>query len=256
MHVARPKSSKGRTRPTGCPVQGGDGSGCHSSAFNPHPPASHTTVRPRTVLHRSSKPSADILMDVFESPLDVPVLSLNKYKVLPSIEKRPAGSPSTTDVEDKTSKIRLSDTDLRMWQEQLPSSQFLSSQAAPTSDPEMDDMSEVMCGPAAAHPLWVVPGHAVGGTGVGDNRDTDLLLAVRSPCGQRFTCLFRPTDMLHAVVAAAEAKSGLRYEHAVIETMDVPRRTFKNLTMTLTQCGIFTKSVLCISLEDSTTDTC
>ncbi|XP_026854589.2 UBX domain-containing protein 10 isoform X2 [Electrophorus electricus] len=258
MHVTRPKSSKGRTR-SGSHVQNVDESVCQNCAFSPHPPPSdrlNTTARSRPVLHRNSKPSTDILTEIFQSPPDippdVPALSLNKYKVLPSIEKRPAGNLSARDTEDETPKPSLSDSNLRLWREQLISSR-LCPQTANAGYPEMDG-PEVLCGPVAANPLWVIPGHAGAEGGVAGKRDTDLLLAVRIPCGQRFKCLFHPTDMLYAVVAAAEAKSGLHYEHAVIETMEVPRRTFKDLTMTLSQCGIFSKSVLCISLEDSTTN--
>ncbi|XP_030623541.1 UBX domain-containing protein 10 [Chanos chanos] len=80
-----------------------------------------------------------------------------------------------------------------------------------------------------------------------------LLLAIRAPCGRRFNGHFYPSDTLQAIITAAEAKYGTSYERCLIETMDVPRRTFRNLTMTFAQCGILNKSVLCIT-EDTALD--
>uniref|UniRef100_A0AAR2LFQ3 UBX domain-containing protein n=1 Tax=Pygocentrus nattereri TaxID=42514 RepID=A0AAR2LFQ3_PYGNA len=199
MHMTRPKSSKGRTRVRVTQALAADEGVHQSHMFSPHPPPSSTpTVIPtRAVPRQSSRPSAEVHSEIFEPPPDVPVLSLNKYKVLPSIEKRP-GDVLTRGVEEKVSRLSLSDSTV--------------------------------------------------------DGDKQLLLAIRTPCGQRFKWHFQPTDTLQAVIAAAEAKCGERYKHAVIETMEVPRQTFTNLTMSLSQCGIFNKSVLCISLEDSAVD--
>ncbi|KAI5609150.1 UBX domain-containing protein 10 [Silurus asotus] len=77
-----------------------------------------------------------------------------------------------------------------------------------------------------------------------------VLLAFRTPCGQRLMCEFRPTDTLWDVVATAEVKSGKLYKHVQVNTMEVPMRIFTNLNMTLSQCSIVTKSVLCIRFKD------
>ncbi|KAL4623766.1 UBX domain-containing protein 10-like [Arapaima gigas] len=83
-----------------------------------------------------------------------------------------------------------------------------------------------------------------------------LLLAVRCPRGRRFQQHFCPTDTLRMVLAAAEARYGIKYERGTIETMGVPRVSFTDLTQTLAQAGIQNRSVLCISQEDcSTVDT-
>ncbi|XP_036447747.1 UBX domain-containing protein 10 [Colossoma macropomum] len=252
MHMTRPKSSKGRTRVR--VTQAVDEGVQQSHMFSPHPPPppASTVIPTHTVPRQSSRPSADVRPEIFERPPDVPVLSLNKYKVLPSIEKRP-GDLSARGVEEKVSRLSLSDSSLRD-HHQLQREQHIShfcSWTASKSDPEMEIVSTVQFDPNTGR---VMPGHSESRTDVAVDGDAQLLLAIRTPCGQRFKWHFQPTDTLQAVVAAAEAESGERYEDAVIETMEVPRRTFTNLTMSLSQCGIFNKSVLCISLEDSTVD--
>uniref|UniRef100_A0A672NNI1 UBX domain-containing protein 10-like n=1 Tax=Sinocyclocheilus grahami TaxID=75366 RepID=A0A672NNI1_SINGR len=177
MHVSRPKSSKGRSRPM---------MGFTSSVD----PPSHT----------------DILTEIFDRPPDGPI-SLNKYRVLPSIEKKP-GTDQTFGQGDSSRRI-------------CQHTSRVHTKVRPALTPPEE------------------PG---------------LLLAIRTPCGQRFKCHFRPADQLQAVRSAAEAEFGERFDSCMIETMDVPRRTFTNLTMTLTQCGVLNKSVLCISQDDSNMD--
>uniref|UniRef100_A0A3Q3IQS3 UBX domain-containing protein n=1 Tax=Monopterus albus TaxID=43700 RepID=A0A3Q3IQS3_MONAL len=77
-----------------------------------------------------------------------------------------------------------------------------------------------------------------------------LLLAIRAPCGKRFQQHFEPTDTLLMVRTSAEGRYGAKYGEVSIETMDVPRRSFTDLDLTLAQCGILNKSVLCISQND------
>lgn len=77
-----------------------------------------------------------------------------------------------------------------------------------------------------------------------------LLLAVRSPSGQRFVRYFRPSDDLQTVLEVAEQKNKATYQHCSIETMEVPRRRFSDLTKSLQECGILHKSVLGISQEE------
>uniref|UniRef100_A0A3B1JRR7 UBX domain protein 10 n=1 Tax=Astyanax mexicanus TaxID=7994 RepID=A0A3B1JRR7_ASTMX len=209
MHMTRPKSSKGRSRAR---LTLGLEDGVHQGhVFLPHPPLPHppplsssTEVSPRTVLRQAGRSSAEVLTEVFPEEETLPVLNFNKYKVLPSIEKRPEAEKSIRGAEEKTSSLSLTSR-----------------------------------------------GHSESETGAGD---AHLLLAIRTPRGQRFKCHFQPTDTLQTVVAAAQLQSGEQYQHAVIETMEVPRQTFTNLTRSLSQCGICNKSLLIISLEDSTGD--
>lgn len=82
------------------------------------------------------------------------------------------------------------------------------------------------------------------------DQEPRLLLAIRSPSGQRFVRYFRPSDDLQTVLAVAEQKNKATYQHCSIETMDVPRRRFSDLTKSLQECGILHKSVLGISQEE------
>lgn len=77
-------------------------------------------------------------------------------------------------------------------------------------------------------------------------KEPQLLLAVRSPSGQRFEHCFKPTDSLQTVLSVAEQKTVAKYERCSIETMEVPRRSFPDLSRTLQECGILPRSVLCI----------
>lgn len=82
------------------------------------------------------------------------------------------------------------------------------------------------------------------------DQEPRLLLAVRSPTGQRFVRYFRPTDDLHTVIMVAEQKNKATYRHCSIRMMEVPRRHFSDLTKSLQECGILHKSVLSISQEE------
>ncbi|XP_037098941.1 UBX domain-containing protein 10 [Syngnathus acus] len=90
-----------------------------------------------------------------------------------------------------------------------------------------------------------------GGGSRGCGREPDrigtLLLAIRAPCGGRFERLFDPADPLRTVRDCAEARFGTRYGEVSIATMDVPRRSFTDLDLTLVQCGIHDRSLLCIT---------
>ncbi|XP_067228454.1 UBX domain-containing protein 10 [Chanodichthys erythropterus] len=221
MHVTRPKSSKGRSRPMMAHTSSVE-TPSQPSSLSPQPPAAkandrlNQSLRSRAILRRSSQPSTDILTEIFDRPPDEPV-SLNKYRVLPSIEKKTSSS-----------KFSQGDSSHRICQR---SSRVY-------TKARTDGLSE---GTGSE-------------TGPTPPEESGLLLAIRTPCGQRFKCHFRPTDQLQAVLSATEAEFGERFDNCVIETMDVPRRTFTNLTMTLAQCGVLNKSVLCISQDDSNMD--
>ncbi|XP_077075144.1 UBX domain-containing protein 10 [Siphateles boraxobius] len=208
MHVSRPKSSKGRSRPMMAQASSVVDPPSQPSSLSPQPPAakandrSKQSLRSRAILRCGSQTRTDTLPDE-------PV-SLNKYRVLPSIEKKTA-------------------TD-RKFSQGASSHTICQHTSHVHTKARHDVMSE--------------------GTG-SETEDSGLLLAIRTPCGQRFKCHFRPTDQLRAVRSAAEEEFGERFDNCVIETMDVPRRTFTNLTMSLAQCGVLNKSVLCISHEDT-----
>ncbi|XP_061127899.1 UBX domain-containing protein 10 [Syngnathus typhle] len=90
-----------------------------------------------------------------------------------------------------------------------------------------------------------------GGGSLGCGREPDgtgtLLLAIRAPCGGRFERHFDPADPLRTVRDCAEVRFGTRYGEVSIATMDVPRRSFTDLDLTLVQCAIHDRSLLCIT---------
>ncbi|XP_047662950.1 UBX domain-containing protein 10 isoform X2 [Tachysurus fulvidraco] len=225
MHVIRPKSAKGRTRPKVTEACTADDELLQEvRPFSSHPP-SHPPHPPPTPSHRfDSSPSPRPLVrqnnlgSAGETVLNIPLMSLNKYKVLPSIEKRSEEEAPTSHMEEKSLRSRLHTNNLR-------------------SDQEIERASSG----TVRMSTWCQEG---------ETGDLGVLLALRTPCGQRLKCQFQPTDTLQDVVATAERISGKTYKHVLIETMEVPRRSFTNLNMTLSQCSIVTKSVLCISLKD------
>ncbi|XP_023117220.2 UBX domain-containing protein 10 [Amphiprion ocellaris] len=223
MHLTRPKSSKGRNRPA---VNSNSSMYAGEAGSIQRPPSSPVCSRPDRNLRSRSQPtmwppgqlSQDQVFHILRHAPAAPPQSLNKYKVLPSIERRRSEVSPGTSLDKNMSRLSLSDDtvtqtcrsegDLRVW-------------------PKRPDAA-----PKAAEEAR--------GSG-------SLLLAVRAPCGRRFQQHFDPTDTLHTVRSSAEVRYGDRYGEAFIETMDVPRRTFTDLDMTLAQCGIVNRSVLCIS---------
>lgn len=168
---------------------------------------------------QASQLSQDEVPQMLQHGPAAPPQSLNKYKVLPSIERRPAGASPGRGLDGDVSKLSLSDDAILQRGEPDP----------PTGDKGPD--------------VHLDPPDP-GATG-------RLLLAIRAPCGSRFQQHFDPTDTLQAVRASAEARYGARYGHASIETMDVPRRSLTDMDMTLAQCGILNRSVLCISQREA-----
>uniref|UniRef100_W5M292 UBX domain protein 10 n=1 Tax=Lepisosteus oculatus TaxID=7918 RepID=W5M292_LEPOC len=200
MHVTRPKSAKGRSRPALHCTQSVHTVSQHGSPLTPRPP-SNTRERAGSSLSSATQARRGSLVKTEEIPelLQVlpaqPTSSLNRYRVLPSIEKKEeeSGDMATQSLVDKTTRLSMSDDLIIKAKEQ------------------------------------------------------NLLLAVRSPSGERFQHLFRPSDTLQTVIATAEAEHGTSYEGGIIETMEVPRRSFHNLSLTLEQSGIRNRTVLCVS---------
>uniref|UniRef100_A0A3Q0SII4 UBX domain protein 10 n=1 Tax=Amphilophus citrinellus TaxID=61819 RepID=A0A3Q0SII4_AMPCI len=216
MHLTRPKSSKGRKRPAvNNSVYPGE-----ADSFQ-RQPESRVCRRPDGSLRSRSQPvmlqanqlsQEDVLYMLHHAPA-ARLQSFNKYKVLPSIERR---RQSEASLHKDMSNLNLADDD----------------GVTQISRPEVDTVS--------ARPHDPAPEAGSG----------SLLLAIRAPCGRRFQQLFDPTHTLLTVRASAEARFGATYEAACVETMEVPRRTFTDLNMTLAQCGIPNRSVLCISQEN------
>ncbi|XP_062449065.1 UBX domain-containing protein 10 [Rhea pennata] len=253
MHVTRPKSAKGRTR----------------SSFNysprveayprrvpssPPPAAAHELANSRrTSSTKPPFPSGQV------SPEEIPELlqqvplrtssSLNKYRVLPSIGRKGLGNSAVEIVTEQTSRLKMS-----RGQEEAPKIKPLSrEQGSASMLSETEEPTEegacVQCPPSAK------PGgktrqenSSLSTFNLEDpsKKEPSLLLAIRSPSGQRFEHHFKPTDSLQTVLAVAEQKTSTKYKHCSVETMEVPRRSFSDLTRSLQECGILHKSVLCI----------
>ncbi|XP_047465770.1 UBX domain-containing protein 10 [Mugil cephalus] len=227
MHVTRPKSSKGRSRPAvNSSLYGGDADSIQGT------PESQACSRPDRTLRSRSQPtmweashlSQDQVLHMLQHAPAAPPQSLNKYKVLPSIERRRSEASAGRSLDEMMPKLNL--TDDAMFRD-----------CGSDGDTRADGDLPVRPKPP--------PDPAPGTT-----KEASLLLAIRAPCGRRFQQHFEPADTLLTVRASAESKYGVKYGEAFIETMDVPRRTFADLNMTLAQCGIFNRSVLCISLSN------
>lgn len=229
MHLTRPKSSKGRSRPAGnLSVPAGDTYNIQRPPASPDSPS-----RPTGSLRSRSQP---IMWQTLQRAPETP---FNKYKVLPSIERRqPEVSPGKS-LEEQMSKSTLCDGAMQYpkqgHEEPDPSA------GTQTSSTGVDKNAGVQLCPQPPDPGVVTSKEAA----------ATLLLAIRAPCGRRFQQHFDPTDTLMMVRASAEVRYGATYENASIETMDVPRRTFTDMDKTLAQCGIMNRSVLCISENDT-----
>ncbi|KAJ8016923.1 hypothetical protein DPEC_G00012400 [Dallia pectoralis] len=268
MHLTRPKSSKGRSRPSVSHTPDVDVAASIQNTFPKPPSVASGTSNRRThsqyALRHSNELRAGEVPDYLDNVPEVSALPFpwNKYKPLPSIEKKTSeAGVSFRCMEAKTSKLSLSDNLLIQAQRGHGEHQLTSdrTRAASQSNPEIGNMSEVL---SKDHPPPYHPDRSATATSqiasLSAPNTTDpmgLLLAIRAPCGKRFEHHFLSTDTLLNVLSSAEAKYGTRYENGYIETLDghietgvdrALRRTFTDLNMTLAQCGILNRSVLCI----------
>uniref|UniRef100_UPI0037E82EEE UBX domain-containing protein 10 n=1 Tax=Semicossyphus pulcher TaxID=241346 RepID=UPI0037E82EEE len=242
MHLTRPKSSKGRSRPAV------NSSICTDDLdySTQRPPASPDSPvyssRPDRTLRSQSQPimwqtgqlSQDEVLQMLQHAPAAPPQSLNKYKVLPSIEKRHSEVRS---LDEHMSDLHLSD-DAILQQSHRHEGPDLQTGKASRSERDFQ--------------VWPKPPPDPGPVTTKEAGSTgSLLLAIRAPCGRRFQQHFDPTDTLRTVRASAQVRYGVQYGEVSIETMDVPRKTFTDMDMTLAQCGIVNRSVLCISQNDS-----
>ncbi|KAF7666112.1 hypothetical protein LDENG_00120750 [Lucifuga dentata] len=254
MHLTRPKSSKGRRRPTveHSVYAGDDTDSIQKPPGTPKSPAynrqdSQLHMRSQSALRQTSQHSQDEVVQMLQLVPAAPPLSLNKYKVLPSIERRPSEVNPSEGLDKKMPKSNLSDDALFQQQQRHrePDPPTVMTQAVTHSNPDLNLNVQLMPpDPGSIMAREVKECCSSAGAG-------SLLLAIRAPCGRRFQQYFKPTDALLIVRASAEAKYRSKYGKVSIETMDVPRRTFTDMDMTLAQCGILNRSVLCISQNDS-----
>lgn len=240
MHVTRPKSAKGRTRPTLHKPQ--DTEDSPQRAASPWPPAvpceSPGSQKPGACAPMSPAQGAaeEICGLLQQGPVSS---SLNKYPVLPSISRRRLQEGAVEMVAKKASSLQLS------------SIRALHQEEACAVKPSKED-SRARAGALEGE---FITGTKKQGPSRAQNleepsdQEPRLLLAVRSPSGQRFIRHFRPTDDLQTVVAVAEQRNKATYRGCSIETMEVPRRRFSDLSRSLQECGIPHKSVLGISQE-------
>ncbi|NXB67913.1 UBX10 protein, partial [Struthidea cinerea] len=247
MHVTRPKSAKGQRRSMSHP-QGMEACPCHVPAASSRELASSR----RASLTKPVFPPGQV------SPEKIPKLlqqvplktssSLNKYRVLPSIARKGAGSDAVEALAERTNRLEVSEgrEDAPEGIE-APSGERGSARALSGSDTATEESSHVHCAPeqwgqqARQESPRMSPGSP---------EEPHMLLAVRSPSGQRFEHHFKPSDSLQTVLAMAGQKLSANYQHCSVETTEVPRRSFSDLTKSLQECGILHKSVLCIRQDE------
>ncbi|XP_039559076.1 UBX domain-containing protein 10 [Passer montanus] len=249
MHVSRPKSAKGQ-RPSLSHRQGTEACPCQVPCSPPAASPRELVKSRRAPLTKAAFPPAQV------SPGKIPKLlqqvplkscssSLNRYRVLPSIGRKGAGSSAVEALAERTNLLEVSGG-----QEDAPkaskpfsggqgSASTLSGSGIPT-----EDSSQAYCAPEQGGRQgspWVSPA---------SSEEPHVLLAVRSPSGQRFEHHFKPSDSLQTVLAVAGQKLLANYQHCSIETMEVPRRSFCDLSKSLQECGILPRSVLCIRQDE------
>ncbi|KAL1777310.1 UBX domain-containing protein 10 [Sigmodon hispidus] len=244
MHVIRPKSAKGRKRPNLHRPQGmGDGSPsappassppCSSGSSSSQKPGACAPVSP-------SQGAPDEMPELLPQVLLGTTSSLNKYPVLPSISKRTLEDEDVDTVARKASSLQLSSVQA-LYQEE----------AHTTVKPSQEDSRAQVCALEKRFIIRTKRQSSSWASNMEEPTDQEprLLLAVRSPSGQRFVRYFRPSDDLQTVLTVAEQKNKATYQRCSIETMEVPRRRFSDLTKSLQECGILHKSVLGISQEE------
>uniref|UniRef100_A0A8B9CTB6 UBX domain protein 10 n=1 Tax=Anser brachyrhynchus TaxID=132585 RepID=A0A8B9CTB6_9AVES len=243
MHVTRPKSAKGRTR----------SAFGYSGSVNAYP--CRVPSSPAAPHEFGSSPRASSTKPAFPpghvSPEEIPELlqqvplrsssSLNKYRVLPSIGRKGAAAEPSDQHE------------VSWGQEGAEETPAPSGERGSASGPSETHV------PGGESSCAQRPPEKLGGKTRRESpslstlsleeplqEEPQLLLAVRSPSGQRFEHRFKPTDSLRTVLSVAEQKTAAKYEHCSVETVEVPRRSFPDLTRSLQECGIPPRSVLCI----------
>ncbi|NXG79335.1 UBX10 protein, partial [Baryphthengus martii] len=240
MHLARPKSAKGHRRPSFSCSPSVEAWPCRVPPSPPPAPPRRSVNNRRASAAKPAFPAGRV------SPEEIPELlqqvplrsssSLNKYRVLPSIGRRGAEEA----LAEQTERLRVS-----QGREDAPRIRALSGEeelsASGAESAHVQRPPEELGGKLRQEsPSVVTPG----------SEEPCLLLAVRSPSGQRFQHRFKPTDSLRTVLAVAERTLSAQYKSCSLETTEVPRRSFWDLTRSLHECGILHKSVLCIRRKE------
>ncbi|KFV41720.1 UBX domain-containing protein 10, partial [Gavia stellata] len=255
MHVTRPKSAKGRTRPSFNYSQSVEACPCRVPP-SPSPAAPHELVSSRRAsFTKPAFPASQV------SPEEIPELlrqvplrtssSLNKYRVLPSIGRKGIGSGAVEAVAEQTDRLKVSGG-----REDTPKIKTLSGEQGSAtilseSDVPDEESSHMRCPPEEPGRKMKQESPSTSTLSLEEPlKESHLLLAIRSPFGQRFEHHFKPTDSLQTVLAVAEQKMSAKYKRCSVETMEVPRRSFSDLTRSLHECGILHKSVLCIRQKE------
>ncbi|KFQ77102.1 UBX domain-containing protein 10, partial [Phaethon lepturus] len=256
MHVTRPKSAKGRMRPSFNYSPSVEACPCRVPP-SPLPAAPHKLVNSRKAsVTKPAFPPGQV------SPEEIPELlqqvplrtssSLNKYRVLPSIGQKGVGISAVEGVAEQIDQLKVSGE-----QEDAPKIKTLSGEQGSASilsetDVPSEEGLRAQCPPKKPGRKMRQESSSMSTLNLEElpKEESQLLLAIRSPSGQRFEHHFKPTDSLQAVLAMAEQKTLAEYKCCSIETMEVPRRSFSDLTKSLCDCGILHKSVLCIRLKE------
>ncbi|NXQ91839.1 UBX10 protein, partial [Nyctibius grandis] len=252
MHVARPKSAKGRRRPSFNYSQSVETCPCRVPPSLP-PAAPHELANNRRAsFTKPAFPSSQV------SPEEIPELlqqvpsrtssSLNKYRVLPSIGRRGVGSDAVEAVAEQTDQLKVSEEQEDALKIKTLSGEPGSAGVLSATDVPDEEGSHTQCPSEKPGRKMRQESPSMSPLSLEEppKEELHLLLAIRSPSGQRFEHLFKPTDSLQTVLAAAEQKMSAKYNRCSIEMMEVPRRSFSDLTRSLRECGILHKSVLCI----------
>ncbi|NXT62388.1 UBX10 protein, partial [Chaetops frenatus] len=241
MHVTRPKSAKGQ-RPSLSHPQGMEACPCHVPSSPAAASPRELVNSRRAALSRLAFPPAQVSAEKIPKLLQqVPLKtssSLNKYRVLPSIVQKGVGSDAVEVLAERTNRLEVSEglEDAPKATETPRGERGWSGSDIPPAESSL-----MHCGPEQRgnHRMFPV-----------SPQEPQLLLAVRSPSGQRFEHHFKPSDSLQTVLAVAGQKLLANYQHCSVETMEVPRRSFPDLTKSLHECGILPRSVLCIRPDE------
>ncbi|PKK23983.1 UBX domain protein 10 [Columba livia] len=256
MHVTRPKSAKGRTRPRLSCSQSVEA--CPYRVPPPPPPAAPHELanRRRESSTKRGFPASHVFPEEIPGLLQqVPLRScssLNKYRVLPSIGCRGAGSGAVEAVAEQIDQLKVSSghgdaPTIKTLSGEQESAGVMSEIDGP--DEEGSHVQRPLANPGRKM-RQVNPSMSALSLEEPPKKESCLLLAIRSPSGQRFEHHFKPTDSLQTVLAVAEQKTAAKYKRCSVETMEVPRRSFSDLTRSLHDCGILHKSVLCIQQKE------
>ncbi|XP_007423175.1 UBX domain-containing protein 10 [Python bivittatus] len=266
MHVTRPKSAKGRTRSNLSYSQS-------VGAYSYPVPSSPQPVTPgeEAVSSRRAASSQQLFQPVQVFPAEVPDLlqqvpartssSLNKYRVLPSISRKDRRMGAAGAMSEQASQLpagaQEEEEEEEEEEQESQDPSLLGKGPTPLMEEHKGGGGEYAQAPFSPLERPQLNKRREGGSPTlalnleePCEKEPRLLLAIRSPSGERFERYFRPTDNLGTVVAAAEQKNEAAYRRCSIGTVEVPRRTFSDLTKSLQDCAICHKSVLCILLEE------